>query len=330
MANTLKGKVFEYFLKQLLEGCGFTPVLSDGMIVYDGSAGQMIHGLGQAHNADVLMAPPMQTPFYYNTNLLVECKCYSEPLGLPFVRNVLGLREDINKFDIITPDILNARKNYHGKTPKLFPFNRYTYQVALASISGFTRPAIEFAQVHRIPLISFAEGELFAPLREAIDSIDSSNFSELDWTDILNGNYNDIDEIEYFFDYTEDLKERVRIGLLENGTILFLCQYYNNKEAYYSDNSFTLHWENRTNNWTLKNNDLEYHFELPKEMMMEWEMQTRNSENDFYRKMSALNLKEKYFPKVYLFDTDTACIRVLKINKDFLYNAYNNIFNEFI
>ena len=85
-------------MKRLLEGCGFTPVTSDGMIVYDRSAGQMIHGLGQAHNADVLMAPPMQTLFYFNTNLLVECKCYSEPLGLPFVRNVLGLREDINKF----------------------------------------------------------------------------------------------------------------------------------------------------------------------------------------------------------------------------------------
>ena len=325
MANKLKGKIFEYFMKNLLEGCGFTPVRSDGLIVYNGSAGQMIHGLGQAHNADVLMAPPMQTPFYHNTNLLIECKCHGEQLGLPIVRNVLGLREDINNFDIITPAILNARKNYHSKTPKLFPFDRHIYQVAIASITGFTRPAIEFAKVHRIPLISFAEGELFAPLREFIEFIDSSSFSESDWEDILHGLYNDIDEIEYFFDYVEDLKLRVRIGLLENGTILFLCQDYNNKKGTdISSNNFTLHWGDIRNHWTLKNNNLNYYFELPKEMMMEWEKETENI------KESALRIKETYFPKVYLFDTENKCIRVLEINMDFLYNAYREIFRELL
>lgn len=31
--------------------------------IYDGSSGQMLQGLGEAHNADVLLEPPMQTPF---------------------------------------------------------------------------------------------------------------------------------------------------------------------------------------------------------------------------------------------------------------------------
>lgn len=44
----------------------------DGLYIYDGPAGQMIQDLGEAHNADVLLEPPVQTPFYYRTRLLSE------------------------------------------------------------------------------------------------------------------------------------------------------------------------------------------------------------------------------------------------------------------
>lgn len=36
---------------------------SDGLYIFDGAPGQMIQGLGEAHNADVLLEPPAQTPF---------------------------------------------------------------------------------------------------------------------------------------------------------------------------------------------------------------------------------------------------------------------------
>lgn len=73
-----KGKVFEIFINKLLESVGFSRVASDGMYIFDGAAGQMIQGLGEAHNADVLVEPPVQTPFYALTRLLVECKNYEK------------------------------------------------------------------------------------------------------------------------------------------------------------------------------------------------------------------------------------------------------------
>lgn len=84
---SVKGKLFEFFVSRLLVFCGFKPVVKDGLLVFNGKPGTMVQGLGQAHNADVLLEPPFQTPFYFSTRLLVECKCYSDTIGLPVIRN---------------------------------------------------------------------------------------------------------------------------------------------------------------------------------------------------------------------------------------------------
>ena len=57
------GKLFEIFVKRILMNIGFMEVNSDGLYVYDAAPGQMIQGLGEAHNADVLLEPPVQIPF---------------------------------------------------------------------------------------------------------------------------------------------------------------------------------------------------------------------------------------------------------------------------
>ena len=54
------GKAFELFVKYLLINTGFSEVSSDGVYVFDGAPGQMLQGLGEAHNADVLLDPPVQ------------------------------------------------------------------------------------------------------------------------------------------------------------------------------------------------------------------------------------------------------------------------------
>lgn len=58
------GKAFELFVKHILINIGFSDVKSDGLYIYDGVAGQMIQRVGEAHNADVLLEPSVQTPFY--------------------------------------------------------------------------------------------------------------------------------------------------------------------------------------------------------------------------------------------------------------------------
>ena len=95
------GKAFEIFVKRLLVCVGFSEVRSDGLYIFDAAPGQMIQGLGEAHNADVLLEPPVQTPFCSLSRLLIECKDYKSRVGLNTLRSVLGLKEDINHFDIV-------------------------------------------------------------------------------------------------------------------------------------------------------------------------------------------------------------------------------------
>ena len=84
------GKAFELFVKHLLINIGFSEVVSDGIYVFDGAPGQMLQGLGEAYNADVLLDPPVQTPFYSRTRLLIECKDYQTRIGINTVRSVLS------------------------------------------------------------------------------------------------------------------------------------------------------------------------------------------------------------------------------------------------
>lgn len=53
------GIAFEILVKRILINVGFSEVQSDGTYIYDGSSGQMLQGLGEAHNADVLLEPPV-------------------------------------------------------------------------------------------------------------------------------------------------------------------------------------------------------------------------------------------------------------------------------
>ena len=95
------GKLFEIFVRKLMNTIGFSNICSDGLYIFNGSAGQMIQGLGEAHNADVLVEPPVQIPFTAPVRLLIECKDYCSPLGLNIIRSALGLKEDVNHFEIV-------------------------------------------------------------------------------------------------------------------------------------------------------------------------------------------------------------------------------------
>ena len=109
----LKGSLLEYLVRRILTRCGFTSVRPDGHYVFEqtGTGLFLINGKGAAHDADVLMEPPIQMPFSYPSRLLFECKAYETAVGLGVIRNALGLRYDINEFEIITDDSIKLRKN---------------------------------------------------------------------------------------------------------------------------------------------------------------------------------------------------------------------------
>ena len=76
------GKAFELFVKRILVNIGFSEVVSDGLYIYDGTPGQMIQGLGEAHNADVLLSRQSKLPSIQRQDFLSSAKTIGQRLAL--------------------------------------------------------------------------------------------------------------------------------------------------------------------------------------------------------------------------------------------------------
>ena len=333
MSINLKGFAFEYFVRRMLLSCGFTPVKSDGFLVFDKGIGQMIHGQGYCHNADVLVNPPLQTPFYYPTRLIVECKCYNDTLGIEFARNVLGLREDINNFEIVTVEILNNRKSSHTTKNYSYPVNRYLYQVALASVSGFKKTTLAYADAHKIPLISFGESRMFKRIKKLVQEIgdyvndEDKNFfrekfldTSLDESWLNDERVSGNDKIQEFLDEVNKLTKQINIGLLDNGMILFLMKkedatQRNRPVKNVEEDSYTIHWTDENKEWCLsRSNGDRLFFELPHELMLRWKNDTDRKERE------AMEIKKQYMSQIVLYPNteEDEYIHILKMNGTFL------------
>ena len=342
---SIKGKLFEFFVYRLLVICGFKPVIPDGLLVYNGGPGLMVQGIGQPHNADVLLSPPIQTPFYYPTRLIVECKCYNASIGLPQIRNALGLRDDVNNFEIVTEEILENRKYNRSTKSKFYDIQRYVYQVAVASIDGFKSTAFSFAKAHRIPLISFAHSTLFENIRRAISELDelvkrneelgqqiSSRISKVMLCSeqrIYSDSF-DCNEWRTYIEEIENIERNITIGLLEDGTLLFLLQTGQEHAGLYDndvqEDGCTIHWySDNDNTWVLNNHGTIYYFELPKELYDNWEHSVGEHRRD------ALRIKRDYFSKIVLFhrtDREEENITILHLSDQFMRRAERSLNNQ--
>lgn len=331
--SSIKGKLFEFFVRELLIACGFQQVIPDDLTVYNGSAGLMVQGLGAAHNADVLLSPPVQTPFYYPTRLIIECKCYSNNIGLPIIRNALGLREDINQLSIVSKDLLRKRQSGNSNFGDFHLPTRYNYQVAVAGINKFASTAFSYADAHHIPLISFAESSLFKRIREDIASIDALAETDCVLKDkVLErlSNKSTAPPCSEFGQFIEDiveLKNKITIGLLDNGTLLFLLRndhnvsdatdsHRNNKLL---KNEFRIQWSSeKDSEWVLETADDTYSFELPKELYDIW------LKSALDHKQAAIDIKRQYFSSLVLYEKrefESVQVRFLNISNDFLAEA---------
>ena len=82
--------------------------------------------------------------------------------------SALGLKEDINNFNIVDSETLIARRaqRRQGYLPTC---ERYSYQVAIASLNGYTPQAQEFAATYRIPLLEFNRLPFWTSFAEYLD-----------------------------------------------------------------------------------------------------------------------------------------------------------------
>lgn len=310
------GKAFEILVKQILLAIGFSEVHSDGLYIFDGAPGQMIQGLGEAHNADVLLEPPVQTPFYSSTRLLVECKDYQRRIGLNTVRSILGLREDINHFEILDINELTARRA-NRRSAITYNYIRYSYQVAIASLSGFTGPAQKFAATHRIPLIEFNKLPFWEAFLEVMQR-SRPEFSIARCYDNLRSEYSDVEIEEDIIQLANSIGENMAVAITNSGQMLFLYRTSGNRTDF--QNEYSIYWQNSKGPWELRTGDSRFVFQLPTDIAKIW---LSNSSNEIEMRKEAINCKQNYLSSmvVYYREYGRPMIKMISINQSALREA---------
>jgi hypothetical protein len=323
MSQFLKSKLLEYITRRILYNCGFSSVRSDTLYIYDRPPLQMINGKGAAHDADVLMNPPIQMPFTYPTRIIFECKAYARgyKVGLDIVRNSLGLRNDINDFEIITEQFLLDRQNNRRAELAISDRKRHYYQVGVSTLFDFSKPALEFASNNKIPLLSISELFSRSGLAEAIDGIPpnintilgqegyNAIIAELSKKEISEMNF------DVFVQYNNEYITRcirlidsevgkVYVGVLESGEIIFVRFGGSSDQIdILQDNQQNnllarIHWDNpERERWWFQFNesDAPYYFYLPREIVKVWK-----EYNDV--RGGALAIKEEMFARFFIFN----------------------------
>lgn len=327
-ASNIKGALLEYIIRSLLTSCGFSNAQPDGLFLFESRGLFFINGKGAAHDADILMNPPIQMPFVYPTQILFECKAYKSTPTLTIVREALGLRNDINDFEIVTRESLLKRKNNKRSEYAIDNRTRYLYQVGVVSLNEFSNSAVEFAANNKIPLLTLS-WFLDSTTINMFNSIDESLINSFNQDDITilyqflkkrDGNIEDqrfstgtnlLNSQCIFNDIVTAAENSIKysyIGLIETGDMVFIkSSTQNENNVLNNDWSFSfnaeLHWEgSQPNLWklTITGNhnlvgDREFDFFLPKRIFDKW---TEFSLD----KKEALNIKQQFFSKIFVFN----------------------------
>lgn len=317
------GKLFEIFVKRILMNIGFMEVNSDGLYVYDGAPGQMIQGLGEVHNADVLLEPPVQIPFYTMSRILVECKDYTKKVGLDVIRSALGLRTDVNNFDIVDCDELKNRRNTR-RINMTYNFTRYYYQVAVASLSGFTISAQKFAATHRISLIEFDKMPFWDDFCNYLIRQGIFNGPYGLYKKEFHNNINDNIIIEYITDLADVIGRHMALAITNSGQLLFL--YNIDKEPIKFGDFYSLYWTNDDKLWQLKSDNKTYVFQLPQAIADEW---LNNAHSELELRKKAIRCKTQYLSSMVVYYTECCMpkIKMISIDKYELREVYKKLNN---
>lgn len=113
-------------------------------------------GRGALHQADVLGQLSHTSAFTCPMRLFVEVKCRRETTGISDVRNAVGVINDLNQLAVPL------------KRGNRVAVQRYTYNYALFSTSGFSPEAVDMAFAHGIALAVLAT-ERFRRLAQRAD-----------------------------------------------------------------------------------------------------------------------------------------------------------------
>jgi hypothetical protein len=327
--SNIKGSLLESLVRRLLANCGFISVSPDNLYTYESNGLFYVNGRGAAHDADVLMEPLVQMPFSYPSRVLFECKAYDSKTSLPVVRNALGLKIDLNEFEIVTKDSLEKRKTNRRSAYAIEQRKRYNYQVGVASVGDFSKPAIEFAANNRIFLLSLS-WFLDQPIINTFHSIDQQYVDGMG-EEIAKRIYDFLKDSARDADYAErnrlartylerdtkvgriitafnEIIDRLFVGIIESGDLIFLFAQNENAASRLLNSGTTarlkgqIHYSpNRPDLWILTvapdylNQVTEFHFFVPDMIMDLWGEYNLDREK-------AVEIKGEFFSKIFVFN----------------------------
>lgn len=152
----VRGYILEELLASLIQNTGYRLLVnpSQDVTALDRiGAGLVVKGRGGNHQVDVLGELHWIPAFTFPIRLFVEAKCLSHAVGIQYARNAVGVVNDLNQFLVLGSGVL--------------PMQRFSYQYALFSTSGFAKTTTSFAMAHQVSLIDLSTND-FAGLRNAV------------------------------------------------------------------------------------------------------------------------------------------------------------------
>jgi hypothetical protein len=170
--TAIKGAILEELVLHLLGMIGYRIIGPEEEGAKKGKSGLEVQGRGEWHQIDAFAAFDYTPAFMYPLRLLLEAKCYahSYPIGIDVVRNAVAVRKDISE-NYFT-DFTNKDNNDPLKR------QRFNYQSAIFSTSGYTKGAQRFAIAHQIFLIQYDRVALFQPLSQGLQQLKEDHFKE--------------------------------------------------------------------------------------------------------------------------------------------------------
>jgi len=177
--SQIRGAMLEEAVLFLLKKVGYKIVRipNDSLDSSDlqvNSSGLEVQGRGAWHQIDAL-AEQEQTPaFMFPLRLLVEAKCYpNNRVGIPIVRNSVGVHKDISE------NYFTKLRSTNSQTAI-----RFNYQSAIFSVSGYTKPAIDYAIAHQIFLIEYKGIPIIEPVIRTIKGLELDSLTHVGLHDI--------------------------------------------------------------------------------------------------------------------------------------------------
>lgn len=169
--SQLKGKIFEKIIEIYLEQQGYEVIPKEIKNYYgvcEEPHGLTVKGRGGRHQIDTLGQFQFHIPFVYPLRLLCEAKCHVKKIGLPTVRNFVGVLKDVSEnYFIDDYEDLEYKDRF-----------RFTDCGAIFSTSEFTKEAQMYAYAQGIYLIQ--PRELLLLVEDIVREIrhSSQNFNE--------------------------------------------------------------------------------------------------------------------------------------------------------